>query len=118
MARIAGTVHVTADGKTLDISGAVSVPLGNSAKTPIVSKNGNVHYAEEPIAPFVEGAFLVTPDFPIEAIMAESDMTVLVEFANGMKYSLSEAFVEGEANFESDGATVNIKFTGTEGRWL
>ena len=77
MARIAGTVHVTADGKTLDISGAVSVPLGNSAKTPIVSKNGNVHYAEEPIAPFVEGA-----------------------------------------NFESDGATVNIKFTGTEGRWL
>lgn len=118
MARISGIVHITVDGKALDISGAISCPLGTSNKTPIVSKNGNVHYSEEPIAPFIEGSFLVTPDFPINAIMSGADMTVLAEFANGMKYSLSEAFVEGEANFESDGATVSIKFTGTEGRWL
>ncbi len=118
MAKISGTVHITVDGASLDISGAISVPLGNSTKTAIVSKNGNVHYSEEPIAPFVEGSFLVTEDFPISAIMSGTDMTVLVTFANGLKYSLSEAFVEGEANFESDGATVSIKFTGSEGKWL
>ena len=118
MARIAGTVHITVDGASLDISGAVSVPLGDSSKTAVVSKNGNVHYSEEPIAPFVVGSFLVTKDFPISAIMHGTDMTVLVTFANGLQYSLSEAFVEGEANFESDGATVSIKFTGTEGKWL
>lgn len=118
MARIAGTVHVTVDGKALDISGAVSCPLGSSSKESIVSLNGNVHYKETPIAPFVEGSFLVTEDFPISTIMEGNDMTILVDFANGMKYSLSEAFVEGEATFESDGATVSIKFTGTEGKWL
>lgn len=118
MARIAGTVHVTVDGKALDISGAVSCPLGSSTKESIVSLNGNVHYKETPIAPFVEGSFLVTEDFPISAIMEGTDMTILVDFANGMKYSLSEAFVDGEATFESDGATVSLKFVGSEGKFL
>jgi hypothetical protein len=34
-----------------------------------------------------------------------------------MTYTLSGAFIEGEAVFESDGATVSMKFTGTKGRW-
>ncbi len=118
MARIAGTCHITVDGQALDISGAISVPLGSSTKEAITSLNGNVHYKETPIAPFVEGSFLVTDEFPIATLMEGDDMTVLVQFANGMKYSLSGAFVEGEANFETDGATVSMKFTGTEGKWL
>lgn len=117
MARIAGICHITANGKSLDIEGGLTVPLSKSNKEAIVSTNGSVHYKETPIAPSIDGSFLMTPDFPIEELSTLDDMTVVAAFANGKTYTLSEAFIEGEMNFESDGATVGIKFTGTNGRW-
>lgn len=43
--------------------------------------------------------------------------TVVAELANGKSYTLSEAFIEGEMNYDSDAGTVAMKFVGTNGRW-
>jgi hypothetical protein len=117
MAKIAGELHITVDGNELDISGAVSIPLLEYNREAIVSLNGNVHNKKTPIAPYVEGEFLVYDGFPLSELQDGEDMTVVVSLANGMTYTLSGAFIEGEAVFESDGATVSMKFTGTKGRW-
>lgn len=51
MPRIAGICHITVNGRTLDISGGLTIPLSKSTKEAIVSTNGSVNYKEIPIAP-------------------------------------------------------------------
>lgn len=117
MSRIAGICHITVDGKTLDISGGLTIPLSKSTKESIVSTNGSVNYKELPIAPFIEGTFLMGADFPIEELSNMDTGTVVTELSNGKTYTLSEAFIEGEMNYDSDAGTIGIKFVGTKGRW-
>ena len=107
--RIAGVCHITVDGKSLDISGGMTIPLSTSTKETIVSTNGSVH--------FKDGTYLVTPDFPIEDLDTMTEGTIVAELANGKTYTLSDAWVEGEMDFESDGGSVGIKFVGRSGRW-
>ena len=114
---IAGVCHITVDGKSLDISGGMTIPLSTSTKETIVSTNGSVHFKETPVAPFIDGTYLVTPDFPIEDLDSMTEGTIVAELANGKTYTLSDAWVEGEMDFESDGGTVGIKFVGRSGRW-
>ena len=112
MPRIAGICHITVNGRTLDISGGLTIPLSKSTKEAIVSTNGSVNYKESPIAPYIDATFLMDPDFPIN-----DTGTVVAELANGKSYTLSEAFIEGEMNYDSDAGTVGMKFVGTNGRW-
>ena len=117
MSRIAGICHITVNGRTLDISGGLTIPLSKTTKETIVSTNGSVNYKETPIAPYIDGTFMMDSDFPIEELSTMDTATIVAELANGKSYTLSEAFVEGEMNYDSDGGTVGIKFTGTNGRW-
>lgn len=63
MPRIAGICHITVNGRTLDISGGLTIPLSKSTKEAIVSTNGSVNYKESPIAPYIDATFLMDPDF-------------------------------------------------------
>lgn len=117
MPRIAGICHITVNGRTLDISGGLTIPLSKSTKEAIVSTNGSVNYKEIPIAPYIDVTFLMDPDFPINELAEMDTGTVVAELANGKSYTLSEAFIEGEMNYDSDAGTVGMKFVGTNGRW-
>ena len=108
MARISGTVTFTIDGESFDLTGSVGVPMNTTTKEPIIALNGNVHYKETPIAPFVTCTFLVTEDFPIEKLQTGTDMTVTAVFANGKSYTLSGAFLDGDPEYDSDGGTVDM----------
>lgn len=44
-------------------------------------------------------------------------MTITVEFANQSVYTLSGAYVVGEANYSSDEGKIALEFNGTEGDW-
>ena len=49
--RIAGVCHITVDGKSLDISGGMTIPLSTSTKETIVSTNGSVHFKGTAVRP-------------------------------------------------------------------
>lgn len=117
MSRIAGICHITVNGRTLDISGGLTIPLSKTNKETIVSTNGSVNYKETPIAPYIDGTFLMDENFPIEELASMDTATVVAELANRKSYTLSEAFIEGEMNYDSDAGTVGMKFVGTNGRW-
>lgn len=67
--------------------------------------------------PYIDATFLMDPDFPINELAEMDTGTVVAELANGKSYTLSEAFIEGEMNYDSDAGTVGMKFVGTNGRW-
>ena len=115
--RVAGTCSITVDGEALEIEGSMSIPLSRWNRTEKVSATGKVFYEETPLAPKITGTFIVDKDFPLTKVTEGTDMTIVANLANGMKYILSGAFLSGEASFDATGGTVEMTFAGDDGRW-
>lgn len=115
--RVAGIVYVKVDGQQLRTKGAVEVPLSSKKRETILAVDGPAGYSEEAIAPYVKATVIVTPDFPISAITSGTDMTVNVELANGMVYTLSEAFLTEEPSLKSDTGEAELSFGGMNGEF-
>lgn len=115
--RIAGTCAVTADGETLELEGSLKIPLSAYKREEKVSATGRVYYEETPVAPKINGSFFVDKDFPLTKLTEATDMTIVASLANGMTYTLSGAFMSGDAEFDASAGTVDMTFTGDHGQW-
>ena len=102
--RIAGVCHITVDGKSLDISGGMTIPLSTSTKETIVSTNGSVHFKETPVAQFIEGTYLVKADFTIEDLDTMTEGTIVAELDDDRNWShiRKDAPVEITAEIERE----------------
>ncbi len=111
--KVAGTCYVKVDGNQLVLSGAVEAPLNKVTRETIVKG----YYKEEDAVPFLKVEALGVKESDFQSIAAGTNMTVTAEFANGSVYTLSGAYIIGEANYSSDEGKVSLEFNGTEGDW-
>ena len=115
---IGGTCHITVDGQELSVEGSLSIPVNNVSKTAVVASGRVLGYTTKTVAPSLTGSFYVENDFPLQKIIEASDMTVIAEFANGWKYTLSNAFLSGDSiNFTPEDGKITLTFTGLNGDW-
>ena len=114
---IAGTCYVKVDGEQLSLNGSLACSMNTVTREAVMGSTGVAGYSETPVAPTVSGTFNVTEEFPIERLMESTAMTVTAELANGMVFTLSDAFVSGEASFSPNDGTVSLTFTGVRGNW-
>lgn len=114
---IAGACYIKVDGEQLSVNGSVSCLANTVTREAIMGSTGVAGFSETPVAPTISGTFNMTKAFPLEKITSATDMTITAELANGMVFTLSDAFVTGEVSFGASEGTVSITFTGTRGSW-
>ncbi len=113
--RVAGTSYFKVDGGQLSLEGGVECPLFDVIRE---SKEGAPgYYKEKDVIPYVKGTFIVPDDFPLDKLNNGINMTITTELANGKTYVLSGAYVVGEANYNSEEGTAEIRFEGVKGIW-
>ena len=80
---VGGTVYFKAGGKTLSAEGSITVDLSAFEREEKVGMDGEVHYTETPVAPFIEGTFFLNKSADPNEIAAMVDVTVKVELGSG-----------------------------------
>ena len=111
--KVAGTVYVKVDGGQLTVTGGVECPLSDKKRESVVPG----FFKEEDLVPYVKLTCVNDPDVPKKQIMAATDSTLTVEFANGEVYVLSGAYVIGEPAAKGDDGTLEIEWNGIKGVW-
>lgn len=117
--RISGICYVSVDGSMLSLKSdsGLDCTMADVTRTEELSTHGVVGYSETPVAPSISGEFYVDQAFPMEKLQKESDMTVTAELANGKVFTLSGAFVSGDAMISGSSGTISLKFVGEKGIW-
>ncbi|WP_338525984.1 phage tail tube protein [Pseudomonas batumici] len=110
---IAGTCYVKVDGAQLTINGGCEAPLMSVKRETVVPG----FYKETDVAPSFTVTALHTPDFPLQQLIAGTDMTVTCEFSNGKVYVLAGAYLIETPSAKGDDATISLKFEGIKGTW-
>ena len=113
--KIAGTCYIKVDGAQLEVAGGVEFPLMNVKRETVMADAGAVGFSEVAIAPYVKLSAKVPRDFPVAKLQKATDMTVTVEAANGMVYTLSDAFVQGEPGVNASEGSIDLEFGGLNG---
>lgn len=111
--KVAGTVYVKVDGGQLTVTGGVECPLSDKKRESVAPG----FFKEEDLVPYVKLTCVNDPDVPKKQIMAATDSTLTVEFANGEVYVLSGAYVIGEPSAKGDDGTLEIEWNGIKGVW-
>lgn len=115
--RIAGVCYIKVDGTQLTVEGSVECPLAATQKEKIAGLDRVAGYKETVLPPYVKVSAILTPDFPRAQLTTGSNMTVTAELANGMVYTLTNAWLEGEAAAKADEGKVELEFAGLNGVW-
>nr|WP_311528705.1 phage tail tube protein [uncultured Ralstonia sp.] len=115
--RIAGICFVKVDGAQFEISGDIEIPLTEFKREAVMGLSGPAGYKETALEPYIKVIALFTPDFPINSLRTNTTLTVTAELANGVVYTLSNAFVRGEPKAKPIEGTIEIEFSGSQGQW-
>lgn len=114
--RIAGTCYIKIDGEQLELKGGIELPLFKTKRESVESISGPTgYYKEQDVVPFIKGSFLVPSSFPLSMLETGTDLTITAELANGMVYTLSGAYVVGDAALKGDDGEVDLEFNGKKG---
>lgn len=113
--RLAGTCYFKVDGQQLELQGNLEFPMTTVSRETLLSTGGPVGYKETLGAPYIQGDFIVTTDFPVDLLMESESMTITAECANGMVYTLSDAWLVGDAAYKPVDGTITLKFEGLDG---
>jgi hypothetical protein len=116
--KIAGTCYIKVDGIQFEVEGSVEFPLIHTKRETVMSDAGPAGFSEMAIAPYIKFTGIIGKEFPRDKLEDATDMTVTAEAANGMVYTLSGAFLQGEppAMKASEGKA-DLEFGGMKGSY-
>lgn len=115
--KVAGICYVKVDGEQLEVSGGIECPLVDVKREAVMGLAGPAGYKESAMEPYVKLSAVFTPDFPMDTIQNNTEMTITAELANGKVYTLSGAFLKGEPSVKGEDGTVELEFSGKKGIW-
>lgn len=115
--RISGICFVKVDGEQLSVEGSVECPLLEVKRETVMALNGPAGYKETNLAPFVKVSCILVPGFPLAKLQTNTSMQVSVNLANGMVYTLSDAWLNGEPTAKPEDGKVELEFGGLKGKW-
>jgi hypothetical protein len=113
--KVAGTCYIKADGEQLEVAGGVETPLLDTVRETVMADAGPAGYSEKAIAPYIKLTAVVGRNFPLQKLRTAKDMTITAELANGMVYTLSDAYVQGEPALKGSEGMVDLEFGGMRG---
>jgi len=93
--RFAGIAFLMVDGNQIALRGNFTVSPSSVERTMIAGQDGVHGYQELPRVPYIEGEISTLPDISVEALLAQTDVTVVAQLANKMQYTLQNATTKG-----------------------
>ncbi len=115
--RLAGICYIKVDGTQLTVEGGVECPISRTKKERIEALAGVAGYKETVQPPYVKLSAIYDADFPRSTLEQGSNMTVTAELANGTVYTLTGAWLEGDAAVKVDEGKIDLEFSGMNGVW-
>ncbi len=115
--RLAGICYIKVNGTQLEVEGGVEIPLVDEKKEPVVGSTGVKGYKSSVEVPYIKLSALFTPDFPLDLLKTNDDMTVTAELPNGRVYVLSHAWVADAPSFKGDDGKLDLTFNGKRGEF-
>jgi hypothetical protein len=104
--RIAGIAFLKVDSEQVRVRGNFTVSPSMFERTMLAGQDSVHGYQELPRVPYIEADLSLMRETSLDALMAQVDVTVTAELANGWQYTLHNAVCKGgfEANTR-DGQT-------------
>lgn len=115
--RVAGICYIKIDSEQLEVSGGIECPLTDIKRETVMGQSGPAGFKETALEPYINLTAVFTPDFPLDTIQSNTEMTITAELANGKVYTLSGAFLKGEPSVKGDDGTTDLEFGGKKGIW-
>ena len=112
MARIAGRIAVSYDGKTVRGEGDFTINFGKDKREILVGVSGVDGHSSMPQAAKISGNVRWTPNVDIEEILESEGATVVVRLANGWTASIRNAVNTTEGELSTENATIPMSFEG------
>lgn len=115
--RVAGICYIKVDGEQLEVSGGIEIPMVDIKRETVMGLAGPAGMKETAIEPYVKLTAIFMPNFPLDTLRNNTEMTVTAELANGSVYTLSGAFVRDEPVIKGEDGTVDLEFGGAKGQF-
>ena len=110
--RVAGIAYVKVDGQLYPLRGNLTIAPAAVSRSGIAGQDRVHGYSENPIVPYIEGDFTLTPDWTVDAVTGITNSTVQAELANGRVYVLQSAWQAGEIDLNAKDGQAKIRFEG------
>ena len=90
--RVAGIVTFTVSpGGQMAVRGNCTISPSSVERTMLAGQDGIHGYQELPRVPYIEADFTTVPNFQVTSLLGQTDVTVIVNAANGWNYQFTNA---------------------------
>ncbi|HEY2242749.1 MAG TPA: phage tail tube protein [Xanthobacteraceae bacterium] len=110
--RFAGIAFLTVDGTQLSLRGNFTVSPSPVERTMIAGQDGVHGYQELPRVPFIEGDLSAIPGLLLDDLIAQTDVTVIAQLANGMQYTLTGGTCKGGFEENTRDGQLRVRWEG------
>ena len=110
--RVAGIAFLTVDGNQYALRGNFTVSPSPVERTMIAGQDGVHGYQELPRVPYIEGDITTVPGLSLEALITQTDSTVVAQLANYTTYTLTGATVKGGFEANTRDGQVRVRWEG------
>lgn len=110
--RFAGIAFISVDGNQYALRGNLTVSPSPVERTMMAGQDGVHGYQELPRVPYIEGDFSTLPQMSLEAVLNQTDVTVIAQLANQWEYVLHNATVKGGFEENTRDGQVRIRWEG------
>lgn len=110
--RFAGVAFIMVDGDQLRLRGNLTVSPSPVERTMIAGQDVVHGYQELPRVPYIECDLSAIPELSLEALLDQTDVTVVAELANGIAYALSGAVCKGGFEENTRDGQLRVRWEG------
>lgn len=110
--KFAGTAFVSVNGQQYALRGNLTVSPSPVERTMMAGQDGVHGFQELPRVPYIEGDFSTLPDFSIEQLLGQTDVTVIAQCANQFEYVLHNAVVKGGFELNTRDGQTRVRWEG------
>jgi len=110
--RFAGIALLIVDGNQLALRGNFTVSPSPVERTMIAGQDGVHGYQELPRVPYIEGDVSTVPNLNLADLLAQVDVTVVAQLANGKQYTLGQAACKGGLDANTRDGQVRVRWEG------
>jgi hypothetical protein len=112
--RIAGVATLKVGDTIVAVKGSFTVSPSTWERNMIAGQDGIHGYQELPRVPYIEADLSTLQNFYLSWLMAQTDVTVLAELANGMNYQLTQSVCKGGLENNTRDGQVRVRFEGVD----
>lgn len=115
MSRIAGTVFLSANGRTLPLVGDFEYSPANVVRETMVGMDQVHGYSAKPKVPFIAGTIRDMGGLTVEELNAMDNVNLFAELANGKNVNGRNMYQVGDISAKSEEGRIEVRWEGPQG---